>query len=138
MAGERVVLRMGRDAPARIPPGLASRSAPAADRRTANSVAVFFGPDGRGRASRMSPVSKPASIFIVVTPVTSSPWAIAHCTGAAPRYFGSSEACTLTMPSGGMSRYSGNDLAVTHHDHDFRRQCGEFLHQLPACGRVSG
>ena len=31
---------------------------------------------------------------MVVTPVTVSPFAMAHCRGAAPRYLGSSEACT--------------------------------------------
>ena len=41
---------------------------------------------------------------MVVTP--DSPFSTAHCTGAAPRYFGSSEACTLTQPYFGISRIS--------------------------------
>ena len=36
-------------------------------------------------ARRIGPVSRPASIIIVVTPVTASPFAIAHWIGAAPR-----------------------------------------------------
>ena len=31
--------------------------------------------------------------------MTASPWSIAQLIGAAPRYFGSSEACRLTLPS---------------------------------------
>ena len=40
----------------------------------------------------ISPVSRPFSIYIVVTPVTVSPSMIARSIGAAPRYFGSSDA----------------------------------------------
>jgi len=38
---------------------------------------------------------------MVVTPETSSPAAIAAWIGAAPLYFGSSEAWTLTQPASG-------------------------------------
>ena len=40
---------------------------------------------------------------MVVTPVIDSPLAMAHWMGAAPRYFGSNEACTLMMPRRGIS-----------------------------------
>ena len=48
-------------------------------------------------------MSSPSSICIVVTPVSESPFAIAHWMGAAPRSRGSSEAWTLTVPRGAMS-----------------------------------
>ncbi len=40
---------------------------------------------------------------MVVTPVRVSPLRMAHWMGPAPRYFGSSDACTLMMPSGARS-----------------------------------
>jgi len=40
---------------------------------------------------------------IVVSPVIVSPLTIAQWIGAAPRYFGSSDACRLTHPSRGIS-----------------------------------
>ena len=40
---------------------------------------------------------------MVVTPVTFSPFAIAHWMGAAPRYFGSNDACRLMLPYFGSS-----------------------------------
>ena len=51
----------------------------------------------------ISPVSIPSAIRCVVTPVTVSPLMIAHWIGAAPRYFGSRDACTLTQPKRGIS-----------------------------------
>src|SRR2546422_3304932 len=39
-----------------------------------------------------------SSSRIVQTPVFVSPFAIAQCTGAAPRYFGRSEPCRLMQP----------------------------------------
>ena len=54
--------------------------------------------------SPVSPVSRPALMRSVVTPVCVSPRAMAHCTGAAPRYSGGGEAWTLMMPCGGISR----------------------------------
>jgi hypothetical protein len=53
--------------------------------------------------SSTSPVSMPASIWKVVMPVTRSPRMIAHWMGAAPRYFGSSEAWMLIDPRTGAS-----------------------------------
>ena len=44
--------------------------------------------------------------------------------GPAPRYFGSSEACTLMMPSGARSITDlRNDLAVAHHHHGVGARC---------------
>ena len=45
------------------------------------------------------PVSSPASMRMIDTPVSRSPRMIAHWIGAAPRSLGSSEACTLNGPS---------------------------------------
>ena len=52
----------------------------------------------------ISPVSSPTSMRIIVTPVISSPLMTAHWIGAAPRYFGSRDACTLMHPYFGRSR----------------------------------
>jgi hypothetical protein len=43
----------------------------------------------------MSPVSRPTSIFITITPVSASPAMMARLIGAAPRQRGKSEACRL-------------------------------------------
>ena len=57
---------------------------------------------------------------IVVTPVTVSPFATAQLIGAAPRYFGSSEAWTLTQPYlGQVKDRFRNDLAITNNDNCF-------------------
>ncbi len=52
----------------------------------------------------ISPVSKPASIFMIVTPVSASPLRIADWIGDAPRYFGSSDVWTFTQPNFGKSK----------------------------------
>ena len=57
--------------------------------------------DSVGVAS-IGPASSSCTTRMIVTPVTGSPAITARCTGAAPRYFGSSDACTLIMPSRGM------------------------------------
>ena len=65
----------------------------------------------------MSPVSSPASIRIVVTPVTDSPFAIAHWMGAAPRYLGNSEACKFKFPKRGQIDHPlRNDAAIADDD----------------------
>src|ERR1700691_3949703 len=61
------------------------RSAPMAARRGARVSAVSFGAIASSCCWRMSPVSRPASMRMVVTPVTVSPLAIAHWMGAAAR-----------------------------------------------------
>ncbi len=53
---------------------------------------------------RTSPVSMPSSINMVVTPVSVSLFMIAHWIGAAPRYFGSSDACMFIAPIFGSAR----------------------------------
>ena len=39
-----------------------------------------------------------ATICMMETPVSASPFSTDHCTGALPRYFGSSETCRLMQP----------------------------------------
>ena len=76
------------------------RAAPAA------CAAARRSPTRRWRSARlpsMSPVSMPTSICISVTPVSRSPRMIAHWIGAAPRYFGRSDACTFRQPCFGAS-----------------------------------
>jgi hypothetical protein len=51
---------------------------------------------------RISPVSMPSSMTIVVTPVVFSPFRIAQAIGAAPRYLGNREAWTLIAPHFGI------------------------------------
>jgi hypothetical protein len=80
-----------------------SNAAPSSARRGLKVTAVSDARIGAAACSSTSPVSRPASMRIVVTPVVVSPFAIAHWIGAAPRYFGSSEACRLRLPSGGRS-----------------------------------
>ena len=55
-------------------------------------------------------MSSPSSISIAVIPVFLSPFIIAHGIGAAPLYFGSSEACRLTQPRRGSVRISGGSI----------------------------
>ena len=57
----------------------------------------------RARSARVAlaniaPASSVVPTRMIVTPVSVSPSITARCTGAAPRYFGSSDACTLIMP----------------------------------------
>src|SRR5260370_4461564 len=73
----------------------AMSGAPDSDMRAASSGAVSCGPISISRCSSISPVSIPASIRIVVTPVRVSPFTMAQLMGAAPRYLGSREACKL-------------------------------------------
>ena len=50
----------------------------------------------------------------VVTPVSFSPLMMAQLIGAAPRYLGSKEPCTLRVPIGGKDQIdSGNILNAT-------------------------
>ena len=61
---------------------------------------------GTASFKSISPVSTPASICMMVTPVSVSPFKIAHSMGAAPRYFGSREAWMFRQPYRGRSRIS--------------------------------
>ena len=58
----------------------------------------------------MAPVSIPASICISVTPLSVSPRTTAHVMGAAPRYFGRREACTLMHPRRGPASTSSGRI----------------------------
>ena len=49
-------------------------------------------------------------IVFMVTPVILSPFSTAHWIGAAPRYFGSKEPCTLMHPRGGMFSTRGGRI----------------------------
>ena len=66
-------------------------------------ILAKFSVPSREKAPRanISPVSRPSSIFIMVTPTSRSPARMARCIGAAPRYFGSSEAWMLMQPNFG-------------------------------------
>jgi hypothetical protein len=80
--------------------------------------AVSSGPIGISRCMSMSPVSSPASIRMVVTPVTDSPLAIAHWIGAAPRYFGSRDACKFKISQPGKIDHPLRDDAAIADDYD--------------------
>ena len=70
-------------------------------KRSESSPAVSLSPIGVGKRSSIHPVSMPSSIRMSVIPVSRSPRTMAHVTGAAPRYFGRSDAWTFTHPSRG-------------------------------------
>ena len=59
------------------------------------------GPIGTASRSSTGPVSSPASIAMIETPVSASPAMIARWIGAAPRQRGSSEAWMLRQPRAG-------------------------------------
>ena len=88
-----------------------SASAPMPASRSVRVPAVSSGRIGHARARRMSPVSIPSSIRMIVAPVSESPASSACCTGAAPRHRGSSDAWTLMHPEGGMARTSGGRMS---------------------------
>ena len=67
----------------------------------------------------MSPVSSPASICMMVTPVSVSPASMARWIGAAPRQRGSSEAWMLKQPKRRHIQHPlRQDQAVGGHHHD--------------------
>ena len=57
-------------------------------------------------SNNKSPVSSPSFIFIIPTPVNSSPFIRDHWIGAAPRHLGSNEACAFQQPNFGISNIS--------------------------------
>ena len=62
----------------------------------------------------IAPVSTLVSRKNIVHPVSSSPFATAQCIGAAPRYLGSIDACTLIEPIFGKSNTEdGKTLKAT-------------------------
>ena len=50
-----------------------------------------------------SPASSSSSMYIMLTPVSVSPFKMAECIGDAPLYFGSREECTFIIPYFGIS-----------------------------------
>ena len=58
---------------------------------------------GRTTFANMAPASSSFTTRMIVMPVSGSPAMMARWIGAAPRYRGSSDACTLISPSGGVS-----------------------------------
>ena len=71
-------------------------------------------------------MSRPASIFMIVTPVSASPLRMAHWIGAAPRYLGSREVWTLRQPKRGRSRMlCGQNLAIGRHRDQVRLQVAQ-------------
>ena len=81
-----------------------SASAPRAARRSWRVPALSSRTMGVFRCNRMGPASRSSTISIIVTPVTVSPGTSDQGMGAAPRYLGKREACTLRHPCGGISR----------------------------------
>ncbi len=100
VGGQAVVLRRLRrpGRAARRSSVCTSRAAPSVARSRSTSSLVSFGPIGRSTVASIAPASSAFTTRMIVTPVVVSPAITARCTGAAPRYFGSSEACTLIMP----------------------------------------
>ena len=93
----------------RIHSGIVSsrRSAPASNKAGVNLVVVASAASGRRRWASTGPVSMPASVSIILTPVSSSPARMAAATGAGPRWRGKSEGCTFRQPKRGMARTVG-------------------------------
>ena len=76
------------------------RACPRATRRSRNDPVVSAASIATRSHANTGPVSRPASICMRQTPVSSSPASSARSTGAAPRQRGKSEKCTFTKPSG--------------------------------------
>ena len=70
--------------------------------RSCTSPAVSSSAIEKLCCSKILPVSISCCSLKVVTPVSFSPLITAQLMGAAPRYCGSSEPCTLTVPMGGI------------------------------------
>ncbi len=81
-----------------------SASAPRVASRDVSVSAVSSGVIGVRRVRRTSPASISSFIAMIETPVSVSPERMDHWIGAAPRWRGSSDACTLMQPCGGRSR----------------------------------
>ena len=66
--------------------------APTSESSSWSCPAVMCGPIETESFNNIGPVSRPASIFMIVTPDSDSPSMIALLMGAAPRNLGSSDA----------------------------------------------
>ena len=95
---------MGVNVPAAIL-GTVSHStrAPTAATRSNSWPLVSSGPMAIFSQTSTSPVSRPASICMMDTPVSASPFSTDHWTGALPRYLGSRETWRLMQPCFGIS-----------------------------------
>ena len=92
----------GRAVPVRSASSAASSSsAPFAASRASSSGADSSGRTGVRQHSRMSPASISGVTKSTHTPVSASPFASVHWMGLAPRYLGSSDGCTFSVPHRG-------------------------------------
>ena len=80
-----------------------SNSAVSWERRSPNWAAFSSRPMARARSSSTGPVSRPASIAMIPTPVLASPSSRLHWIGPAPRQRGSREPWPFQQPRGGWS-----------------------------------
>src|SRR5256712_267742 len=87
-----------------------SASAPRCPTLTRSDSPVSSGPMAILRCRRMSPVSRPSSICMSVTPVSRYRRATAHCAGAAPLSSGKSEAWTFRDPCRSTPSASGGRI----------------------------
>ena len=78
-------------------------SAPMPASRSCRVAAVSVALMSVRRSSPTGPVSSPASICMMPTPVSASPASMARWMGAAPRQRGSSEAWMFRQPNRGRS-----------------------------------
>ena len=108
--------------------------APSAASLSCSEPPVSSAAIGVRRSSRIGPVSRPASICMRSTPVSSSPARIARWIGAAPRQRGSSEACTFQQPRRGIaSTLARQDQTVGDDDHEI----GHVIARVVACAILS-
>ena len=92
---------------------------PPCRRAAASSSGAVSSPvSGSARWATIGPLSRPASMSISVTPVSSSPARIAAGIGVAPRWRGNNDGCRFSAPCRGRSSIAcGHDLAVVG-EHD--------------------
>ena len=79
-------------------------SPPSVAKRSWSWSAVSWSVMGIARFISIPPVSRPASICMIVMPLCVSPASIARWMGAAPRQRGNNEAWMLMQPRGGNAR----------------------------------
>ena len=91
-------------------------SAPRSASRSCSSPYVSVGPIGVRSCSSTSPVSIPASIAMIVTPVSVRPSRIADCSGVAPRYSGSKLGMHVERDRHGVEQRLRHDLPVRRDD----------------------
>ena len=108
-----------------------SSAAPSSDSFPESVPVVSSSAIGNRRIAATGPVSSPASIRMIDTPVSASPRMIDHWIGAAPRSLGRREAWTLNGPRRGRSSSAcGKDAAVGHHHEDVGGEPGQGVAEL--------